>query len=177
LLSGVILFYFQQTYKNKVIPGVFVGNTYIGELRREQIEKTFDEKNEKIAKNMIIFSAQGVDATASAKTLKIGYNTNLIADQALNLGKSKNLFSDVYLILSSYVNGTFLDSTYSYDDDAVKKAIDPIQKEVYKEPVDAQFSLNDNKRVATFKQSTDGKSVDYEKLGQEVNFQVKILVF
>jgi len=91
VLSSLILFYFQHTFKNRVIPGIFIDNVYIGEKSRADIEKIFLAKNQKIGENTFIFSQDSYVATVSAKKLDIGYDINLITEQALSLGKTKNL--------------------------------------------------------------------------------------
>ena len=175
VLASIILFYFQQTYKNKVIPGVFIDNTYIGEKNRDQIEKIYSEKNIRVVKSTIIFSADGFSATASAATLGIGYDTNLITEQALSLGKTKSVLTDTYLILASYVNGTFLKASFTYDSQALTKNISEIKKAIYKEPVDAQFKVEGNKVVA-FLESHDGQDVDSESLNQRLKDLIPQLV-
>ncbi len=174
ILSGSVLYYFQNKYKDRVIPGIFVDNFYIGERTNSEIQRIFDEKNKKLAENSLTFSLNQFDATISAKTLNIGYDTKLIQAQAMSLGKTKNILSDIYIILSSYLNGTFLHSTYTYNSDALKKELDGIQKEVYVEPVDALFTVSNN-RVMAFKQSSDGKTIDFESLDnkmQNVNREI-----
>ncbi len=168
LLASAVLFYFQYSYRDRVIPGVFIDNIYVGGKGKGEIQKIFTEKNEKIGLNTFIFTAQGLDATVSAKTLNIGYDVNLITEQSLSLGKTKNLLSDVYIILSSYINGVFLNSSYTYNTEGLEKELEGVQKIVYQEPQDAQFSVSNN-RVVAFRQSSDGRSIDFEKLNSEVN--------
>lgn len=72
LILGIVLFYFQYKFADRVIPGVFVDNFYIGEKTKEEIESIFKSKNEEIEKNIFIFSAEGKEATISAHTLNIG---------------------------------------------------------------------------------------------------------
>lgn len=167
LLGSLVLFYFQYSYKNRVIPGIFIDNIYIGEKNKEQIEEIFNKKNEKIGNNTFIFSAENLDATISAKMLNIGYDVNLITEQSLNLGKTKNLLSDIYIILSSYINGTFLHSSYTFDEEGLKKKLDHIQKAVFREPINAQFRVNNNKVIA-FRESSNGKTLDFDSLNNNV---------
>lgn len=167
LLGSAILFYFQYAYRDRAIPGIFIDDTYVGEKKKEEIEKIFIGKNEKIGLNTFIFTAEGIDATVSAKTLNIGYDVNLITEQSLSLGKTKNLLSDVYIILSSYINGTLLHSSYTFAEEKFAVALKPIQESVFQEPQDAQFSVNNN-RVIAFRESSKGKSVDFEKLDTHV---------
>ncbi len=167
LLASAVLFYFQHTYHDRVIPGVFVDNIYIGGETKGEIEKIFNEKNEKIGKNTFVFSAQDMDSTISAKTLSIGYDVDLITSQSLSLGKTKNILSDAYIVLSSYVNGTLLTGALNYNSDELEKQLAPIQKQIAKDPVDAQFEVKNN-RVVAFRQSSNGENLDFDLLNDRV---------
>ena len=163
VLISLIITTYEVIYRNSAIPGVFIGNVYVGGKTSQEIKKIFDDKNETIQKNTLIFSGETEDATVSAKLLKAGYDTDLITDQSLSLGKTKNIISNIYVALNSYLNGTYLKASYSYDASAFEKALDPIQKQIYLEPVDAQFTV-ENKRVLAFKESKNGKTIDYDLL-------------
>ncbi len=168
VLSSLVLFYFRYSYRNRVIPGVFVNNIYVGEKTKDQIDEIFRQKNQSIGENTFIFTADQESATVAAQTLSLGYDTELIADQALTMGKSNNLASDVYIILSSYINGTFLNSPYSFDEKALENSLEPISKSVHKDSQDAEFNVQ-NSRVISFKQSINGKDVDTSGLTQRIN--------
>ncbi len=167
ILVSLVLAYFRFTYQDRVIPGVFVNNIYLGEKNKDEIEEIFNKKNGKIEKSTITFTSDAGAATISAKTLGLGYDTNLISEQALNLGKTKNLLSDVYLILSSYINGTFLSTPYTFNYDVLTKQLEPIGKSIYSEPINAEFNIENNKVVA-FKQSKNGQSINYEALNDNI---------
>ena len=175
LLASAVLFYFQFTYKNRVIPGVFVDNVYIGEKTKSEIEKIFSEKNEVIGKNTFIFATDGLEATVSAKTLNIGYDINLIREQSINLAKTKNLLSDTYIILSSYINGEFLSPSYTFNRASLEKELDSIQESIYQEPVDAQFKVSNN-RVVAFRESSNGKTINFEELEGKLRQSIPDLI-
>ncbi len=176
ILSAGVLLYFQFQYKDKVIPGIFVDNVYVGEKTKSQIDKIFSAKNEKIGKNTFVFSADNLYATVSAKTLKMGYDVNLIEDQVLSLGKTKNVLSDIYIVFSSYINGTFLTPPFTVDDDLLKKTVSSIAQQIYRDPVDAEFAVNNNNRVTAFKQSSDGQSLDLDAFDIKVRNEIPNLV-
>lgn len=176
VLISLIITAYEVAYRNSAIPGVFIGNIYVGGKTAPEIKKIFDDKNEIIQKNTFIFSGETGDATVSAKLLKAGYDADLIADQALGLGKTKNIFSNIYVALNSYLNGTYLKASYSYDAPSFEKAIDPLQKQIYQEPVDAQFTV-DNKRVLAFKESKNGKTINYDLLRNLLNKEIESTLY
>lgn len=174
-LGSIVLIYFQYTYRDKVIPGVFVDARYVGDKRKEALQNFFNRQNEEIGKNILSLSYNGIGATISAKMLGIGYDTNLIAIQASSLGKSPDIISNLYIVVNSYINGTFLKSSYTFDTEKLRKAIDSIEKAVRIDPVDALFTVQNN-RVIAFKESTDGKEVDFEELKQRVQEKIPQMI-
>lgn len=167
VLVSLFLIYFQFAFANRAIPGVFVGNVYVGKKTQNEIKNIFDQKNEKIENTTFRLSIDQNIATISAKDLEIGYNSSLMADQALSVGKGSDVISNLYIILKSYLSGTFLPSSYTQNTEKLTNLLAPIQKSVYKEPVNAQFSVQNN-RVATFKQSQNGQTINYEKLQEQI---------
>jgi vancomycin resistance protein YoaR len=174
-LSSFVLFYFQYAFRDRVIPGIFVDNIYIGEKTREEIEKIFTEKNERIGRNIFIFSQGPNTATVSAQNLNIGYDINLITEQAINLGKTKNLLSDTYIILSSYINGIFLSPSYTFNEKGLWEELNPIRKKIHTYPQDAQFKVENN-RVVAFVESSEGQTLDTDSLKREMRTRIKQLL-
>lgn len=174
-VASAVIIYFQQTYKDKVIPGIFVEDTYIGEKSREEIAAIFDAKNKTIQTSQFIFSHETTHATVSAEKLHIGYDTKLITEQALSLGKSPNIISDMMIIIDAYLNGTSVEPSYTFNTNELKTYIEPIDTLIYKEPVDAQFTVT-NGKVTTFTESQDGKSVHYDALLNTLENQIAQLV-
>lgn len=174
-LVSLFLIYFKYLYKERVIPGIYVGNVYVGEKTKSEIEKIFNEKNLVVEKNTFIFNVGDQTATFSAKDLGITYDTNLITDQSLSLGKRADIFSNLYIIVSSYLNGVFLKPSYSFNTEKLETQLDPIKKKVYVEPIDALFNVSNN-RVIAFKQSSDGKTIDKDLLERRVKEKIPSLL-
>lgn len=166
-ISTFFLIYFRVAYQDKVIPGVFVGETYVGEKTVAQIESLYLQKNKKIGKTKIIFSGENT-ATVSADDLDIGYDAQLIATQAMSIGKSTDIFSNAYYIINSYLNGAYLPVSYTSSPEKLTTLLAGIQKKVYVQPVDALFQVEGN-RVVAFKQSSPGATIDFAKLTAAVN--------
>ncbi len=173
-LTSFILIYFNLTYKDKALPGIFIGNVYVGDMSQKQIRDMFNKKNDEVRKSSITYSYSNIEATASAKDLNIGFDANLLSTQAVSLGKSGDIFTDFYLIVNSYINGTSLPFAYTFQKDLVEPLLGPIQKQVYVAPVNAKFVMQNNK-VTTFQQSSNGQAVDYNAVENMTEQEVPIL--
>jgi vancomycin resistance protein YoaR len=174
-LASILVIYFQNTYKDKVIPGVFVENIYIGELQREEVENIFRSKNEKIHSTAFVLNHESESATISAQDLNVGYDTNLIAEQAMSVGKNSNVLTDMAIIVDSYLNGIVLTASYTANPEEVKKRITDFDKKITVQPVDALFTVQ-NDRVTAFQQSSNGQAIDYPKLISQLESYVPRIV-
>ena len=166
-LASLALLYFKIAFKDHIIPGVFIGNIYVGEKTPDEVEKIFTEKNKKTMETKITIRYEDTVATTSAKELNIGYNANLMRKQAESIGKSPDIFSNVYYIINSYLNGTNLSPSFTLDVDKLNTILDPIQKQIYIEPVDALFQVENN-RVVAFKKSSDGRIMDMDAIKNDL---------
>jgi len=164
-IISVCIIIFQNMYKDIVIPGVYVDTMEVSGKTKTQIENIYDNKNKQIENTTFTFTFKDLVATASAKDLGIGYDSKLIAQQAESLGKSSNLLTNVFIVATSYMNGTTLQSSYTFNSDKFADLVKPMQVKAYKEPVNAQFAVENN-RVTTFKQSEDGTQLDVAKAQQ-----------
>lgn len=174
-ISSITIIVFQNLYKEKTIPGVYIDSTYVGEKTKSEIKTIFDAKNDSIQNSTFTFTFEDQSATLSAEQLNIGYNSELIAEQATQMGKTSNFFANIFVILNSYFNSTTLDSSYTFDDTELNKAIQPMILEAYKEPKDALFTV-ENDRVVNFQQSTDGRKLDVSKIQQFVEDRIPELI-
>ncbi|MBP6913619.1 MAG: VanW family protein [Candidatus Levybacteria bacterium] len=175
-LATFFLIYFKVTYKNKVIPGIFLGNTYVGEKNANEVARIFEEKNKSIGKSTITF--QGTDnriATVSAQELGIGYDVKLMVSQAESIGKNKDIVSNIYYILNSYLNGTYLNPSYTSSLDNTTKLLSPIEKEIHISAQDALFEIKD-KKVVAFKESINGRTIDFDAIEKSINQKIPEII-
>lgn len=174
-VGGFSLIFFERLYSGKIIPGVFAGNINLGSKTKIQIENYFNAKNYEIKDSKFVFYYKDQSATISAQNLNIGYDSNLIADQAYSVGRSKYIFSDIYNIINSYVNGTFLKLTYTFKKDQLKQNLNPLIEKLNLNPVNAKFIFQ-NGKVTTFKTSADGQAVNLNEILNQVEAEIPYLL-
>jgi vancomycin resistance protein YoaR len=170
-IISIIAIIFQNLYKNKTIPGVYIDNTNVSEKTQAQIENLFDQKNKEIENSTFTFTYQNEIATVSAKKLNIGYNSKLIALQAISLGKASNVFSNFFNITNAYLNGITLNSSFTFNENILSSILIPLENKAYVKPIDAQFKVENN-RVTAFKQSLDGKKLNTIKAKEFIEGRV-----
>ncbi len=160
---------FERIYDDKVYPGVIVSGINFGGKSEYEVEKFFFEKNEEIKNITFEFhNEKRPVATVSGEFLDFGYNEKLLASQAITIGRSNNVLSNIYLISRAYLTGLPLPASYKYSSEKLKIQMADFLKEIEKEPIDALFKF-ENGRVSAFRPSEEGRFVDFEKLNESIN--------
>ncbi len=170
LLTSFAFIIFEKVNSGVVYPGIIVNNIDVGGRTQKQIEELFARKNETIGNTQFIISLDSTTTTISAKDLIFGYDSALIAKQAISLGRSDNFLSNISIVFQAYFDGLNLQPAYHYSEDVLDKVLAPFGESVNKEPVDALFKFQDGK-VLVFKPSEEGKEIDVEKIKDNLSSQ------
>lgn len=158
---------FENINHNRIYPGIFVAGKNLGGKTHNEAQQLFQKRNELISTKFTFVNDNQEIATVFAKDIDFGYDDRLFATQAFSIGRSKNFLTDSYLIIKGYVNGVFLSSSYKYSQTALINILSLFAQNVEEKSVDAQFKF-ENGKVITFQPSSEGKSVDWEKLNSEI---------
>ncbi len=175
LLTSFTFILFEKINSNVVYPGITVGNIDLGRKGELEVRDLFAKKNESIGNTQFSFSHQTDTATISAHDLKFGYDQDLIAKQAISLGRSNNFLSNVSIVFQAYLDGLSLQPAYHYSEDKLYEALSPFTEKIDKDPIDALFAFQ-NGKVTTFKPSEDGKMVDVGNVKENLNSQFEKIV-
>jgi len=159
---------FQKKYTNAVYPGITVGRISLDGKSEQEAIDFLAAKNASIYKTQFVFLSNGDIATASAKELNYGFDQYLIAKQAITIGRSKDILSNLSLIFQAYISGVNLSPSYRYDEAELLRILSPIIDKIHVDPINAIFTFQ-NGRVTTFKHSQDGQTVDLDSLKSELN--------
>jgi len=176
LLTSFTFIIFEKINTDIVYPGIVIENIDLGRKTEQEVYEIFAKKNEDIANIQFTFWERVNAATISAKNLGFGYDQNLIAKQAISLGRSGSFLSNVSLVFQAYTNGLQLEPAYHYSDDSLQKTLTPFIEKVNRKPVDALFSFQNGKVVA-FKPSEEGQMIDIEKIRINLNSQFQKIAF
>lgn len=170
LFTSFTFFIYKKINSDVVYPGITINNIDLGRYSQKKVEELFAKQNDAIAETQFTFSLDSITRTISAKDLGFGYDQNLIAKQAISLGRSDNLLSNASIVFQAYFDGLSLQPAYHYYEDVLDKTLAPFMESVNKEPVDALFNFQ-NGKVLTFKPSEQGKAIDTEKVKKDLTSQ------
>lgn len=175
LLASFTFILFQKKYSHTVYPGVMVNNVDFGGKTEEEVKNFFIQKNSKISDAKFVFETEDKAATISAEQIELGYDEQLLSNQAYSIGRSKNILSNVMLIFQAYISGVNLSPSYKYSENELLTNLDPILKELKVEPVDALFTFQ-NGKVSAFKISSNGKEADTAELQKKISARIPYIL-
>jgi len=177
-IAGLVVFFlfftittalalYDRQFTNKIYPGIKVDNVDLSAKTREEVKALFDGRNNAFTAFTFTFRYQEQTATVSAKTLELGINSKLIADQTFTIGRSGNMLADLFNKGRGFFGELTLAPSYSLDRLALEKALLDIAKEANVFPVEAIFKLEGN-RVIDFRPSSEGQTIDIAKTEEEI---------
>ncbi len=165
---------FRKINTNQVYPGVMVEGIDLGGKTESEVQELFSKKNDLIA-NVKFSLSDGIQgATVSAKDLEFGYNQNLIAKQALSIGRGNNFLSNVSLVTQAYMGSLELEPSYRFSEEELLDLLTPFMQNINKDPIDALFTF-ENGKVTAFRLSEDGQIVDTEVIKKNLSSKSFIL--
>lgn len=175
LISSFSYFAFQNLYKGRVYPGIKINGIDFGRKSEKEVRNYFIQKNQEASDATFVFSFEESNATVSAKEIDFGYDEELLTSQALSLGRSQGLISNISLIFQAYAAGIDLSPAYRFSQAKLEERLNPIFEKINEKPIEAIFDFEGG-RVKEFRQSKDGREVDKSQLNQQVLSKAKLVL-
>lgn len=175
LLSFVYIFY-EKSYKGKIYPGVKIAGQNFGGQTQNEALNFFNKKNSEFEDVKFSFSFENLAVTVLARDLHYGFNSELLAKQAVSLGRSNDFFSNLSLKFQAIFLGADLAPSYTFSGEALEKSLAPLAQKINIEPVDALFNFESG-RVVAFRPSSEGQEIEMEKLKKELASKFPLVVF
>lgn len=175
LVSSFSYFAFQNYYSGKVYPGVSVDGEEFGKKSEKEIKEYFKNKNENLKADDFIFTFEKETATISAQEIGFGYDENLLASQAMSVGRSKDPLSNISIILQAYTQGIDLSPSYKYSPEMLNEKLNPLYEKIDQEPIEAVFNFEGGK-VKEFRESEDGRQVNKDELNQQILSKAELVI-
>lgn len=166
---------FQKYYSDKVLPGISINGVDFSNKSEEEVRNYFIERNNNFSDANFILNFDNNLATVSAQDIEFGFDEELLAIQAMSLGRSKDPFSNVSIIFHSYLNGINLSPAYKYSSVNLDEELESFYEAVNKEPVEAVFNFQ-NGRVNEFTASENGREVDKNLLNEKIHSKGKQII-
>lgn len=161
LLVGATLAYgyFEQHYRGKIYPGVYVENISFGGKNPKDVENYLIGRNTPFSDMRIELRFEGRVATVSGSDLGLGYDATLSATQAYLSGRSPYLLSNLY---EKFINRKITITPYlRWDNQVLINALQEFGERIDIPVQDALFQFSGG-RVSAFRLSKDGRRVNID---------------
>lgn len=165
LMLGFLLV-FELKYQAIIYPGVKVDHIVVGSKNKNQVKNYFASQNSTFKDLTFTFKFLDQDkniiATASGAQLQIGYNSQLLAEQAFLVGRSGNLATALYQKWQAQKGEINLAPSFTFNQEELVKFIEKMAKQIDVPAQEALFQFASG-RVVVFRPSLDGRALDQKK--------------
>ncbi len=167
-------YFFEKKYRNKVYPGVRIDGIIFSGKTQNEIEKYFELKSRPFIAFDLSLRFEDKIATISGKDLNISFNGKLSAVQALSIGRSGYLLSDVYQKWKAVTSGINLSSILEINNSLIDDTLLVLSENIDIPAQDALFQF-ENGKVTSFKLSKPGRKLNLEKTKHLINSYITAL--
>lgn len=158
---AVGLVIFENTYQNKIYPGVKIDGMNFGGKLSTDVESFFQQKSLPFQNIKLHLTYDDQIATVSSTDLDLSYDGKFAALQAISIGRSGNILSDLYLKWKAKTDGISLSSMLKMNNEYLDETLNLLSNNINIESQDALFQFSGGK-VAVFKPSKSGRRLDIE---------------
>lgn len=165
-ISFIYIFY-QRAHTDRVYEGVIVNGVDFGGKTKDEVKNHFLEKNSKISGTVFTLKSPQVTATVSAEEIGFGYDAELLSTQAMSIGRSEDIVTNMSIILQAYLQNVQLPAAYAYSKPDMDAVYEDLKEKIDIKPVDPLFNFENN-RVISFRLGSDGRTVDEDTLTEVI---------
>lgn len=162
---------FEQTYKEKIYPGVQIAGISFSGKTKQEVASYFNKKNYQFENIQFVFTFQDQSAIILARDLKFGYNSRLLAEQAVSIGRSADHIANLSIKIQALYKGLGLSPSYAFSEEALEEMLEPVAKKINIKPIEALFSFQPapgGGKVVAFRPSSDGQEIDMTSLKKDL---------
>ncbi len=161
-------YFFEKKYRNKAYPGIRIDGIIFSGKTLNEIEKYFELKSRSFIAFDLSLNFEDKIATISGKDLNISFNGKLSAIQALSIGRSGYLLSDIYQKWKAATSGINLSSILEINNSLIDDTLSVLSENIDIQAQDALFQF-ENGRVTSFKLSKPGRKLNLQKTKHLIN--------
>ena len=171
LLIFSTIFSFMNSNNDKIVSGVKIENIDVAGLSKDEakskIESIYNEKKQKD----INLKYQDFETTINPELIETNYNTDKAIEEAINIGKDGNIFSNNYNILFAMMGKKNIEVEMTINEEEAKNKIEEIGSNIPGIVVEPGYSIEGNKLIIT--NGKEGIKIDTENLIKKLKLNLK----
>lgn len=144
-----VIFYIINIGNEKILKGVYINGVYVGNLLKEEATAKINEELEALREKEIVFKMDGEEFKYTCNDLGVSYVSTAITN-AYDYGRTGNIISDNYTILSSYFGKKHIvPEGYTIESARLDAIILDMIKGIENSVLDDSYVIEDDKIVIT----------------------------
>ncbi len=159
LVFGILLAGFENYFRNRVYPGVYIDDVYFGGKDRDAITTYFLNRNIPFERMVMQFTFQDHIATLSGNQLGLGFDATLSAQQAYLIGRSPYMLSNIVQKATALTRRIQLHPLFRLQEGVLKEFLTQQAQQFYIPVEEPLFSFNGG-RVNAFKPAKNGRALN-----------------
>lgn len=143
-----IVFAISTGYSEKIISKVTINNIDVSKLNITEAENKLQQELQNYLSNMVI-ELKTADDTINIipSDIDVSFDISKAVNEAFNLGRSSNIISDNYSVLSAKFKAKELNANLNYDEEKLNYIIDGIQSELKDGVIESSYELQDTNLI------------------------------
>jgi vancomycin resistance protein YoaR len=164
VICSVYIIFRKNELKDRIYPNVYINNVSFAYKNPAEVKSYLDKQNKQYKNVKFLITYKDQIATFSGSLLKIGYDSNTLADQAYLIGRSKQFHSRIYQQVKAILNiGRFdFNPNLVANTQPVEDFLDNLEDR-YNKPAENALFTYDNGKVTAFKIEKNGIKIDSQK--------------
>jgi len=150
----------------KMVKGILINQIDVSEMTKEEAKAIINEIYSKKAGNELILKYGEYESTTTYEALEVEYQIDNAVEQAYQIGRNGNLFSDNLEIIKSWTKGNQIQLDVKIDNEMLSQVAQNINNSIEGAVVQSSYYLEDEKLIIT--SGKQGLVVEEEKLFQEI---------
>ncbi len=147
---------------SNIANGVKAGGISLGGKTLEEAKTLLSQSDLKKREFVLKDTVSGKQTTVSASSISLSYDIDKMADEAYKIGRGKGFISDAASLLKLQFSSIDVPESYTYDEEALKKALYDFGASVNGELENYKLEFGDG--VVTVKRGQSGQSKDVSDL-------------
>ena len=156
---------------SKIIAGVSVNGIKINGLTKNKAIDMIKEKKEEKLDGDIIIKADDFEYSLKLNQIETKYKVQDAVNEAYNIGRKGNIFSNNFQILKTMIKGRNIDLEYEYNEELLDNMMTDIASKVPEPVQETSYCIEDDKLIIT--RGKAGNSIDKEKLKNQILEAIK----
>lgn len=151
---------------DKILKGVYINNTYIGQLTKDEALNKLNTEAISYRDKKITLTVGEIEKEIIGADLNISLKSDAVED-AYNYGRTGNILLDNYIVLSSFFNKKYeLDTDLTIDDDKFTELVATLSENIVGISLDDTYEITNDSIIIT--KGHDGKTIDEELFREEI---------